>query len=58
MSCSPEDFDDFRQAFIGQDVSHVWRGYGSALFVEFGVLRASAAERPDGSQGNPKASFA
>ena len=32
------DFDLFVAPLIGLPVSHVWRGYGSALFLEFGDL--------------------
>lgn len=28
-----------REALIGLGLSHIWRGYGSALFVEFGNLQ-------------------
>jgi hypothetical protein len=52
-SPSPQ-FDRFRQDLIGLEVSHIWRGYGSALFVEFGALKPSSATRRDGSQGNPE----
>jgi len=47
-------FDEFRRALIGLDVSHVWRGYGSALFVEFGALKTDVGTRRDGSQCNPQ----
>jgi hypothetical protein len=54
MSSSLPQFDEFRQALIGLEVSHVWRGYGSALFIEFGTLTPSKLKRRDGSQGNPR----
>jgi hypothetical protein len=41
----------YRQALIGRKVGHVWRGYGSALFLEFGAL--SVKTRTDGSPGEP-----
>lgn len=43
--------DAYRKALIGLPVSHVWRGYGSALFVEFGELHAT--KKQDGAAGNP-----
>lgn len=30
--------EPFVSALIGKNVSHVWRGHGSALFLEFGEL--------------------
>ena len=30
----------FIDALIGKRISHVWRGYGSAIFLEFGELAA------------------
>ena len=35
---SVQTIDDFRNALVGLPVSHVWFGYGSALFIEFGPL--------------------
>jgi hypothetical protein len=46
-------FATFAAPLIGLPVSHLWRGYGSALFLEFGKLRPSAKTRRDGSPGNP-----
>ncbi len=34
----PDPFRSFETALIGKPVTHVWRGYGSALFLEFGAL--------------------
>ncbi len=42
---------EIRAVLIGMPLSHVWRGYGSAIFFEFGELRSRA--RRDGSPGNP-----
>ena len=42
----------FEQALIGLQVSHVWRGHGSALFVEFGCLGSPQVLR-NGVIGNP-----
>lgn len=41
----------FAAAARGMAVSHVWRGYGSALFIELGRLTPST--RRDGSPGQP-----
>jgi len=46
--------EHFRAALIGRRVSHVWRGYGSALFLEFGALSPSEGMRKDGSSRAPK----
>lgn len=32
-------FSRRREALIGLELTHIWRGYGSALFLEFGSLR-------------------
>ena len=37
---------------VGLPLTHVWRGYGSALMLEFGSLRRTA--RRDGSDGPPQ----
>jgi hypothetical protein len=39
----------------GTRVSHVWRGHGSALFLEFGDLTDTV--RRDGTPGNPAGEF-
>jgi hypothetical protein len=41
----------FLSALHGKRVSHVWRGYGSALFLEFGEL--SRTRRLNGKPGHP-----
>lgn len=43
--------EPFIKRLIGKRVSHVWRGYGSAIFLEFGEL--TPRTRRDGSIGNP-----
>ena len=48
------EFAAFAAPLIGLPVSHIWRGHGSALFLEFGQLRPSSHDRRDGSSGNPK----
>jgi hypothetical protein len=46
-----QGFADFCLPLIGMPVNHVWRGYGSAIFLEFGKLRPTI--RLDGKRGNP-----
>ena len=43
----------FREAVVGMDVSHVWRGYGSALFIEFGALTPPTGLRKHGKPRQP-----
>jgi hypothetical protein len=51
---SPADtFNRIARDLVGMQVSHVWRGYGSAIFVEFGALTQGRA-RSDGSPSIPK----
>jgi hypothetical protein len=47
------DFAEFAAPLIGLPVSHIWRGYGSAIFLEFGSLHEGRIRR-NGSPGNPK----
>lgn len=47
-----EAFASFATTLVGQPISHVWRGYGSAIFIEIGKL--SPRRRRDGSTGNPE----
>jgi hypothetical protein len=47
------DFDKFTASLVGLPVSHVWQGYGSAIFLEFGDV-SEGRRRRDGSRGNPK----
>jgi hypothetical protein len=42
----------FRDALIGLPLSHIWRGYGSAIFLEFG--RLTPKTRRSGEAGNPR----
>ncbi|CAN5436869.1 hypothetical protein BH11PSE11_BH11PSE11_22910 [soil metagenome] len=44
---------EFRNEVIGQTVSHVWRGFGTAIFLELGRLR-ERGPRKDGSKRNPE----
>jgi hypothetical protein len=50
---TPADaFASFAATLMGLPISHVWRGYGSAIFIEFGEL--SSRSRRDGSPGHPE----
>ena len=51
MKSNPLSLDAYRKALIGLPVFHVWRGYGSALFVEFGEHHPTGKQ--DGAPGNP-----
>ena len=42
----------FFDSLIGKQISHVWRGHGSAIFLEFGVLTSS--KRRSNLPSNPK----
>lgn len=44
-------FHQFAASIIGLPISHVWRGYGSALFIELG--KTTPVARRNGSPGNP-----
>lgn len=50
---APPDFASFALPLVGLPVSHIWRGYGSAIFLEFGELNPGRLRR-DGSPGNPR----
>jgi hypothetical protein len=45
----------FREALIGLPLSHLWRGHGSAIFLEFGHL--TPRTRRSGEAGNPRGEF-
>lgn len=47
----------FRDGLLGLPVAHVWRGYGTAIFLEFGPLSPSKKQRSDGSARNPEGEF-
>lgn len=32
------DFEEFTRPLIGMELTHIWRGYGSAMFFNFGEL--------------------
>lgn len=50
---SVPDFAEFSSPLLGLTVSHIWQGYGSAIFLEIGALRPNLRLRRDGSQRNP-----
>ncbi|MGN5374895.1 MAG: hypothetical protein DI632_14795 [Sphingomonas hengshuiensis] len=45
-------FESFAASLIGLPIRHVWRGYGSALFLELGTTHPTT--RHDGSLGIPQ----
>ena len=47
----------FRDALVSLPLSHLWRGYGSAIFLEFGRLTPSAGTRRDGAALDPRGEF-
>lgn len=46
----------YREALVGLPLSHLWRGAGSAIFLEFGLLAPPRTLR-DGRVGNPRGEF-
>jgi hypothetical protein len=48
-------FDATRKAMLGLPTSHVWRGHGSAIFLEFGDLTPTL--RRNGQSGEPSGQF-
>jgi hypothetical protein len=55
MAEEPHLLDSYKEGLIGLPVSHVWRGHGSAIFLEFGELTPTT--RPRGTPGNPEGQF-
>jgi hypothetical protein len=51
------EFETFTRPLLGLPISHIWNGYGSAIFFEFGLLNPSFRRRRDGSHGNPTGEF-
>ena len=45
-------FEALAANLLGQPISYLWRGYGSAVFIEFGDLTPRANR--DGSPGHPE----
>jgi len=43
----------FSSSLVGLPISRIWRGYGSAIFVELGELHSNPRLKRDGSRGNP-----
>ena len=52
---SSELIDRYRDGLAGMELSHTWRGHGSAIFLEFGKLTSRV--RRDGSVANPDGEF-
>ena len=52
MSTPSDAFAQVARDLVGMELSHIWRGHGTALFLEFGKL--SERLRKDGSVGNPR----
>ncbi len=50
---SSAQFENFIQSFHNLPCTHFWKGYGSAMFIEFGTLHDRGFRR-DGSKRNPK----
>lgn len=48
-------FATYRSALLSQPLSAVWRGHGSAIFLEFG--RLTPQTRHDGTAGNPQGAY-
>jgi len=56
MAKAQAQLQQFKSALVGLPVTHVWRGYGSALFLEFGELhprtrRNGSPSHPEGEMG-------
>lgn len=49
---APNSFTIVCNDLIGLPIGHVWRGHGSAVFLEIGALTPFV--RKDGSPGNPE----
>jgi hypothetical protein len=47
-----EGFESLAASLVGLPISHVWRGYGSAIFIECGKLHPIT--KRDGSPGHPE----
>ncbi|MGX5668089.1 hypothetical protein ACWKW9_19185 [Rhizobium daejeonense] len=52
MPTSLEIFEKYRSALVSRPLSAVWRGHGSAIFLEFG--RLSPRVRRDGAAGKSR----
>jgi hypothetical protein len=49
-------FERVSADLVGMQVAHLWRGYGSAIFLECGALSHGRLRR-DGSPGNPMGEY-
>jgi len=49
-------FENFQSSLAGMSLSLLWRGHGSAIFLEFGRLQTRGLRR-DGSERNPSGEF-
>lgn len=49
-------FEIYRKALLLKPLSAIWRGHGSAIFLEFGQLSESRIRR-DGSAGNARGEY-
>lgn len=45
-------FEALAAGLLGEPISYLWRGYGSAVFIEFGDLTPTTNR--DGTQGHPE----
>jgi hypothetical protein len=45
QSITPERFAELTRPLVGLPVSHSWRGYGSAIFLELGALKSAGPGR-------------
>jgi hypothetical protein len=50
--CDSAAFAEFANPLLGKQVSRIWQGYGSAIFVEFGRLQSRT--KRDGQPGSPR----
>jgi hypothetical protein len=56
MDTVQEKFVEMTTGLIGIPVTHIWRGYGSAIFIELGELKPGRLLR-NGTPGNPRGPF-
>jgi hypothetical protein len=54
--CVSAEFEKSIASITGLCVNHIWRGYGSAIFLEIGSLLPGRIRR-DGTPGNPIGEF-
>lgn len=52
MDRHPRVLSGLREVVVGRTIGHVWRGHGSAIFLELGALPPST--RADGQPGQPR----